>query len=205
MTASLPPDGARQRTSLLLQAAHDFLAACIQPGDFTLDGTVGNGHDTRFLARCAGPAGRVYGFDIQAAALGATGERLRAEGLEAQVTLFHTGHEHLDAVLPIEARHGLRAAMFNLGYLPGGAHVLTTQGASTVAALNQTLTHLLPGGRISVMLYPGHAGGPAEGAAVTAWAAGLDRRAYQVLHTRLLNQGEDAPQLLLVAHRQAGC
>ncbi len=34
-------------------------------GMTAVDCTVGNGHDTLFLAEAAGPGGRVYGFDVQ--------------------------------------------------------------------------------------------------------------------------------------------
>ncbi|MBI2423923.1 MAG: rRNA methyltransferase [Candidatus Hydrogenedentes bacterium] len=203
--AVLPPEPAQeQRTSLLLQAARNFIAECMQPGDFAIDATVGNGHDTVFLAHCAGPQGRVFGFDIQAGALSAAQARLMGAGLSGRVALYHAGHERLDALLPPEARQTIRAAMFNLGYLPGGDHGITTRGANTVDALTQVLAHLVPGGRVSAVIYTGHAGGEEEGAAVTGWVAGLDRRACQALHTRLLNQGASAPQLLLIERRCPG-
>ena len=65
-------------TSLsLVQQAHATLAAIISEGDITIDATVGNGHDTLFLARHVGASGTVYGFDIQEAALDSAWRRLR--------------------------------------------------------------------------------------------------------------------------------
>ena len=49
----------------IIPFAHSLLAAHIRPGDAVVDATAGNGHDTLFLARCVGPAGRVYALDIQ--------------------------------------------------------------------------------------------------------------------------------------------
>ena len=41
-----------------------------------MDATVGNGHDTVFLARLVGETGKVIGFDIQEQAIKNTTERL---------------------------------------------------------------------------------------------------------------------------------
>ena len=34
-------------------------------GDYAVDATLGNGHDTCFLAEIVGDSGKVFGFDIQ--------------------------------------------------------------------------------------------------------------------------------------------
>ena len=45
-----------------LEMAHQFLAEVITKEDVVVDATMGNGHDTAFLAQLAG---QVYAFDIQ--------------------------------------------------------------------------------------------------------------------------------------------
>ena len=45
--------------------AQDALARHIRPGDTVVDATMGNGHDTCFLAELVGETGRVIGFDLQ--------------------------------------------------------------------------------------------------------------------------------------------
>ncbi len=45
-----------------LEMAHQFLAEVITKEDVVVDATMGNGHDTAFLAKLAG---QVYAFDIQ--------------------------------------------------------------------------------------------------------------------------------------------
>ena len=53
--------------------------------DIVVDATMGNGHDTLFLAKLAK---QVYAFDIQEQALGKTQERLNQAGLtNAQLIL----------------------------------------------------------------------------------------------------------------------
>ena len=120
------------------ELAQLVLRQTIKPGDWAVDATVGNGHDTLFLAQRVGPPGRVFGFDVQAAALASAAERVL--GLD-QITLFHAGHEHLAERLPAEAKGRLAAAMFNLGYLPGGSHEIVTRTQTTLAGLSQALDH----------------------------------------------------------------
>ena len=61
----------------MVDLAHQLLAQRVQPGDVVVDATCGKGHDTLFLARAVGPGGRVYAFDIQAAAIQASRERFK--------------------------------------------------------------------------------------------------------------------------------
>ena len=56
--------------------ARDALLRAVQPGDTVVDATMGNGHDTLFLAEQVGAEGRVYAFDIQESALESTRQLL---------------------------------------------------------------------------------------------------------------------------------
>ena len=52
----------------MLQTALHFshqLLKVVEPGDFVIDATMGNGHDTAFLAELVGPSGEVFAFDIK--------------------------------------------------------------------------------------------------------------------------------------------
>ena len=53
----------------LLETAHALVSSKTLPGDAAVDATVGNGHDTLFLAQCVGLKGEVIGFDVQQQAL----------------------------------------------------------------------------------------------------------------------------------------
>lgn len=186
---------------MLLPENRDFVRGLadrvLSPGDFAVDGTVGNGHDTVMLAAAVGPSGRVFGFDIQAPALAATREQLRSVGLADRVVLFEAGHERLAELLPSEVKGKLRIAVFNLGYLPGGDKSLVTCMETTLAALCQAWEWLATGGLLLVTLYPGHPGGDEETAAVQAWAAGLDPRQARVVLRHSLNRRQ-APQVLAI-------
>lgn len=64
----------------VLAFAHKLAGESVRRGDCAIDATAGGGNDTAFLARCAGPSGTVYAFDIQADALRRTEARLLREG-----------------------------------------------------------------------------------------------------------------------------
>ena len=96
------------------ELAQLLLREKLQPGDVVVDATVGNGHDTLFLANEVGPTGRVFGFDVQQSALNNAAERL---GDRPEVTLLHAGHETLAESLAERNEPSVAAVMFNLGYL----------------------------------------------------------------------------------------
>jgi predicted methyltransferase len=162
---------ANPRRRSLTQLAQQRIAAVVRDGDYAVDATVGNGHDTLFLARQVGSSGHVWGFDLQAAALDATRHRLMEHGLSERVTLIRDGHQHLAKHLPAAARGQLAAAMFNLGYLPGSDKRITTAPESTLTALGAARDQLRRGGLLSVLAYRGHCGGQEEADAVQRWLA----------------------------------
>jgi predicted methyltransferase len=143
------------------ELAHETVREHLRTGDVVIDATVGNGHDTAFLARLVGPTGRVFGFDVQAEAIRRVGAVSRVN-----VTLIQGDHARMTELLPREVIGGVAAVMFNLGYLPGGDKVVTTTTASTLAALDAAWSALRNGGVLTVVAYRGHPGGLAEADAV---------------------------------------
>ena len=155
----------------LTRLAHELAEEILSPGDRVVDATAGNGHDTLFLAEQVGAAGKVWAFDVQAAALAATRERLAAAGCAARVELIHAGHETLAERLPSEEKGRLAAVFFNLGYLPRGDHALITRGETTRTALDAATEWVRLGGHLSLLVYPGHPGGVEEAQMVREWIA----------------------------------
>ena len=165
----------------LTRIAQDRVAEVLRDGSLAVDATVGNGHDTLFLARQVGPSGRVWGFDVQADTLARVQAQLEQCDLAGRVQLLHTGHEHLATALPDDALGRLAAVMFNLGYLPGGDKQLTTRPDTTLQALAASVANLRPGGLLSVVVYRGHAGGQQEADAVADWLRGCDMLELETL------------------------
>ncbi len=165
-------------TGRLTDVAQQAVRSVLCPGDLAVDATAGNGHDTLFLAEAVGPTGHVIAFDIQAAAIAATGERLRSSACEARVELVEGCHSALGEMLPEGAE--LRAAMFNLGYLPGSDKQAITQAATTLPALATCLERIAPGGIISLMAYRGHPGGEEESASIARLVEDLDAQRFAI-------------------------
>lgn len=174
--------------------AHFFLRQRLNPGDRVIDATCGNGQDTLLLAELVGASGKVWAFDIQEEALGKTGQLLEAAGFGERVQLVSAGHETMADVVS----EPVQAIVFNLGYLPTGERAIKTLPESTLAALEQALTLLLPGGLILVAVYTGHAGGGEEWTTVRQWAETLHPHACNVWQSRQLNRSDKAPFLLIV-------
>ncbi len=191
MPSILPP---------ILTQAHDLVRRVLRPGDLAVDATVGNGHDTLFLAGCVGPTGRVIGFDIQRAALDATLERLREQGVADRVELVERGHQEISQTVTTLASTGRpKAVMFNLGYRPGGDHAVVTRPETTIAGLNGALEVVDPGGILTVVVYPGHEGGQAEADAVLEWTRAVPPERASAACYRFLNTKTPAPFLVAIA------
>ncbi len=174
----------------------------LQPGDMVVDATLGNGHDTLFLARCVLPGGHVFGFDVQERAVENTRLRLLENGVTvSDFTLFHAGHETLPMNLPQSFQGQLAAVMFNLGYLPGSDKQCITQTASTMLALAHALTWLRPGGLLTIAVYPGHEGGAEEARQIAAWGGALDPREFEVQHLRPVNRTAAPPECWVIWKR----
>ncbi len=181
-----------------LEFVHQVMARVVSTGDVVVDATVGNGHDTVFLAILVGDAGRVIGFDVQAEAIYQTEKRLEITNLAGRVILVQKGHERLRDYLRSHRIEMVQAVMFNLGYLPGGDKSHITRPTTTIPALRAALDALQPGGLISIVLYTGHEGGKAEAQAVETWASTLDQAEVQVIRYGFVNQRNNPPYALLI-------
>ncbi len=183
-----------------LAFSHQLLEQAVSPGDNVLDGTIGNGHDTLFLANLVGQTGTVYGFDIQPQAILTTKQRLTAHHLmAANIHLFQESHAKISEILPEKVK--LKAAIFNLGYLPGSDKQITTQATSTISAIKACLSRLATLGMVVIVVYYGHPGGEAEKSAVVDFVSALDQQKYTVLSYRFLNQKHTPPFVLAIQRK----
>ncbi len=82
----------------LTTQAQDQLKPRIQPGDITVDATLGNGYDTEFLAQQLGEQGWIFGFDVQAKALEQTRNRLKQ--IQCNLQLFQQCHSTMKTEIP---------------------------------------------------------------------------------------------------------
>jgi hypothetical protein len=122
-----------------------------------IDATVGNGHDTFFLASLLKGKGRLIGYDIQPKALEQTQKRLAKlpDNWREIVNLRLESHA-------LFSESNVKLIVYNLGYLPGGDKTITTQTESTLLSIRSALHCLDSHGAISIMCYPGHTEGQKE-------------------------------------------
>lgn len=175
--------------------AHEILRPLIQPGDLVIDATAGNGHDTLFLAECVGATGKVLAFDVQEKAISAARERV-AE-FAGQVKFFLESHT---AMTTRAASGSVSVIMFNLGYLPGEDHDLTTDGEETLRALDAAAGLLKSGGVISTICYPGHPAGATEAAAVERWMTARAADRWRVAKYSAVGTRRPAPFLMIAGN-----
>jgi predicted methyltransferase len=171
----------------------------IREGDLAIDATAGNGHDTVFLAECVGSNGRVLAFDIQAAAICSARSRVIAASLVSRVEFHQRSHSGMTEHAENES---VSVVMFNLGYLPGEDHQLTTEPEETLTAMAAAAALLKPGGVLSVVCYPDHAAGAEEAAGVEEWMRSKTACGWRVARYGMLGTLKPAP-FLLVASKAA--
>ncbi|MFC5464499.1 class I SAM-dependent methyltransferase [Lederbergia graminis] len=186
----------------ILTFARTSLQKSVQKGDVAIDATVGNGHDTKFLAELVGENGHVYGFDIQADAIKETETLLTAHGLMNRVTLFQTGHENALDIIPEEDYFKISGVIFNLGYLPRGDKSIVTLPETTIAAVEQFLDVITVGGIIVLVIYHGHPGGSLERDALLSYTASLRQDKFNVLQYNFINQKNNPPFIIAIERKK---
>lgn len=155
--------------------------------DYVIDATIGNGYDTETLARLV-PKGKVFGFDIQEAALLKTKERVSNF---SNVYLYLMSHEYIDK---LDYDQKIKLVVFNLGYLPGNNKNITTKSSSTIKAISKALNLLSNDGLILVTIYPGHEEGLKESILINKY---LKNNNINYLIKRNTNKKE-APYLIII-------
>lgn len=190
-----PEDGrlVRRRTPDLtaVRFVQDYLAAHLPHPKLCIDATCGNGGDTAFLCRLAGPEGRVLGFDIQPEAIASTRKHLEQLGVPASRYELHC-QSHAD-LLQVVQPGTADAVMFNFGWLPGADHAVFSTASSSIPALQAALEAVRPGGVVSAILYSGQVIGTDEKQTVLEYLRALPLKSFTVLVCDFANWAETAP------------
>lgn len=171
-----------------------LLKNIVNDGDTVIDATAGLGRDTLFLAQLVGAEGKVYAFDVQKNAIQATQNLLKNRGMDKQVELYCTGHENISGLIKAK----VKAAMFNLGYLPGSDRSIITKPHTTITALSSILDILDYLGVIILTVYRGHNGGEEESVMLNSFLAELPKKDFSVLEGTYLNQDNNSPYFVIV-------
>ena len=173
-----------------LSHAHFLWSQWLQEGDWAIDATCGNGHDTCVLSKLVGESGGVIALDIQEEAI--KGAKMRAKA--PHIHFFCQSHTDFP---PLSDEYPIRLIVYNLGYLPGGDKLRTTLKSSTLTSLKRGLSLIEAGGFISITCYPGHKQGAIERSALLRFSKALDPHCFSVSHTCWENR-DTAPSLLII-------
>lgn len=179
--------------------AKELIEASVFSGAKVIDATMGNGYDTLWLCELVGETGQVYAFDIQQEAVDRTRVRLEEASVSERAKLFCLGHEHMSEVIcePVDA------VLFNLGWLPGAEHQMTTLVPTTLKAVDEALRLLKEEALMTICIYPGHDEGKRELHALLEWAEKLDCKYYDAMLKCYLNQSNDPPQMIAVRKKKS--
>jgi SAM-dependent methyltransferase len=185
----------------ILPFTRTLMDLAVNEGDIAVDATVGNGHDTLYLAQRVGECGRVFGFDIQKEAIAATSARLQEHNVLNRVTLFQASHDQLIEKIPSIYHGRITGAMFNLGYLPGGDKRIVTKPDSTIRAIEQLLQIMAKEGLIVLVVYHGHPEGIIERDELLNYVKTIDQKRAHVLKYEFINQINNPPFIIAIEKR----
>lgn len=155
-------------------------------GQVAIDATLGNGHDTDFLATLFDT---VYALDISSEAVDNYHEPKNVVKVCMDHAAIESFHAHPELI------------MYNLGYLPGSDKSLTTRAETTIASIKGGLKMLQPGGFISIALYTGHDAG-CEARAILSFIKTLSTKHFGVIHHTFINRGNHPPSLLIIEKKR---
>ncbi len=183
----------------LTERVHRELDSRVKSGDYVIDATAGNGHDSLKLAQLVGSDGEVFIVDIQGAAIDATRLMLSSAELEARCKLVCGDHGLLLTQCLGSLREQVSVITFNLGYFPGGDKSITTLPVSTIQALDASKGLLQQGGALFVTAYRGHSGGLKEAASVECWMKALFPNEWSVSSSEPEVSNNRIPPILWIA------
>lgn len=181
------------------EMVHSEAKKLIFSGAVAVDATMGNGEDTAFLCEAVGKDGKVYAFDVQDDAVMRTKRRLREADLLERAVIIKDGHEKVRDYVA----EAIAVAVFNLGYLPGGDHAVTTLASTTVRAIEDCLRLLQEEGAILIALYWGHKNGEEEKKVVEAYLGTLSSSHWAISETLFPNR-EKAPIFIEIQKKRYG-
>ncbi|MBO6047194.1 MAG: class I SAM-dependent methyltransferase [Erysipelotrichaceae bacterium] len=169
----------------MVDYAHSELSRYL-PCACAVDFTLGQGNDTLFLSQYADT---VYAFDIQQKAIELSSRRINSQN----VHLVLDSHVHFDRYV-----ESFDVGIFNLGYMPGISHEVTTVLETTQKAIKKAVECMRQA--IVIVVYIGHAAGAQEGQWLEEYCSSLDSHRFNVSTYRMMNKRQ-APYVITIEKR----
>ncbi|ASW42719.1 tRNA (mnm(5)s(2)U34)-methyltransferase [Clostridium isatidis] len=170
--------------------SHYIIDKFVMDKNVAIDGTLGNGNDTDFLAD---KFAKVYSFDIQKEAC----EKYLLKNLK-NVKIINASHHLFNKYI----EEKVDCIMYNLGFLPGGDKNITTMHDTSLISIKKGLELLNNGGIMTICIYRGHNEGKVEESCILEYLTKLDKSKFGVMLHSYLNRDERAPILVVVEKKK---
>ena len=138
-------------SSFVVNKSHELILQ-IKNKNLALDATLGNGHDSLFLASLFN---KVIGIDIQPLAIKRSKERLKNE---SNVEILLLNHKDIDTL----NYSNYDLILYNLGFLPGSDKKVITNYETTIESIKKAYSILDINGAIIIASYIRHPNGLKE-------------------------------------------
>lgn len=167
--------------------SHHIIEKFIENKNIAIDATLGNGHDSNFLASVFE---KVYAFDIQQEACN---NYVNSNKNTNVIVINDSHHKFLNYI-----KSDVNCITYNLGFLPGGNKEITTLASTTLESIKHGLKILSSGGLMSIAIYRGHTEGLDEESCILKFAKELPRNIYGVMIHKYLNRASTSPTLIII-------
>lgn len=166
--------------------SHNIISSFLENKNVAIDGTLGNGYDTDFLAD---NFKKVYTFDIQKEACDSYKEKNK-ENVNVICDSHHLFKQYVNEEVD--------CIMYNLGFLPGGNKEITTLHETSLKSICEGLELLSSGGIMTICIYRGHNEGKREETCILEYVENLDKSRYGVMLHSFMNRKNNAPILVVI-------
>lgn len=171
------------------EISHYIIDEFLEHKKIAVDATLGNGHDTDFLAE---NFEKVYAFDIQKCVC----DNYKKKNI-SNVQIINDSHDKLLEYI----KENVDCIIYNLGFLPGGDKHITTMHESSLESIKEGLALLSSGGFMSIAIYRGHDEGKLEEGSILDYVKSLDKSKYGVMYHSFFNRSSDSPVLVIIEKR----
>lgn len=166
--------------------SHYIIENFVANKETAIDATLGNGHDTDFLAS---KFKFVYSFDIQKEAC----ENYILKKVNNVKVINDSHHLFNDYI-----NENVDCIMYNLGFLPGGDKNITTSHNTSLESIEKGLNILNSGGIMTVCIYRGHYEGKIEESCILEFLKSLPKNEFGVMIQSYLNRDKTSPVLVVI-------
>jgi hypothetical protein len=170
--------------------SHYIIKNFVLDKNIAIDGTLGNGYDTDFLASLFS---KVYSFDIQEEACNNYINK-NIENVEVIKDSHHLFKKYINDKVD--------CIMYNLGFLPGGDKTITTLHETSLESIKEGLDILNNGGIMTICIYRGHNEGKIEETCILQYLESLPKNQFGVMVHSYLNRQNISPLLVVVEKKQ---